>query len=117
MLTQRKKNKGEVVAVTTDGFRTYVSELETKLFKLKDLDIPLFKLFKKLRVDLNDDPTTHTVLELKQNKTGIVSWSTRGQLGGSSNEILATTGFQSKGWYTPLMRRWYQKFKDTLKGH
>jgi len=68
MLTQRKKNKGVVVAVTTDGFITYVSELETKLLKLKDLDNPLLKLFNKLRVDLNDDPTTHTVLELKQNK-------------------------------------------------
>lgn len=36
-------------------------------------------------------------LKLKQNSTGIVSWSTRAQLGGSVG-ILATTGFQSNGY-------------------
>ena len=75
------------------------------------MKIPLLKLFTKLRVDLNDDPTTHTVLELKQNSTGIVSWSTRGQLE-CSVVILATTDFQSNGYTNEEM---VSIFKDTLK--
>jgi hypothetical protein len=85
--------------VTTDGFITNLPDLETKLFNLKPECTPLLTLFKDLRKDLSEDPSTNTALELKNSVEGkgIISWSTRGQFG-MSGSIKATTGFQSGGY-------------------
>jgi hypothetical protein len=52
-------------------------------------------LYRKLREDMTEVETS--ALELKHFGQGIVSWSTRGQLGVESG-IKATTGFQSFGY-------------------
>ena len=76
---------GAVVSVTTDGFITDIENLESKLSKNY-----LFASYKKIRLYLcNDD----TALELKHEGVGILSWTTRGQLGFES-KIIATTGLQ-----------------------
>jgi hypothetical protein len=51
-------------------------------------------LFRNLRLTLSGDPLA---LELKKTSKGIISWSTRGQLG-IEQGIKATTGFQSGGY-------------------
>jgi hypothetical protein len=84
---------GKVVSVTTDGFITNIRDLETKLLDLEPAKIPLFSLFRSLRITLTGDLNTES-LELKHKTKGIISWSTRGQLG-FEGKLKATTGFQS----------------------
>jgi hypothetical protein len=99
---------GKVVSVTTDGFITNIPDLETKLLGLRDQDIPLLKLYKDLRRDITDCETP--ALELKHSGKGIISWSTRGQLGIGSS-IKATTGFQSFGYTKEEL---VSQFKEVL---
>lgn len=79
------------MSVTTDGFITDISDLETKMLDLPDEEIPLFTKYRLLRFGLVKNSTS---LELKKSGKGVLSWSTRGQLGVGSL-IKATTGFQS----------------------
>lgn len=88
---------GKVVSVTTDGFITNLKALESLLYKLPENSTPLLRLYHKLRVDLHDDVKNHITLELKSQSKGVISWSTRGQLG-LEKGIKATTGFQSIGY-------------------
>lgn len=92
-----KKLGGKVVSVTTDGFITDVLNLEDRLSELPEDRTPLLALFKKLRGELNDNHNDLTALELKNKSRGIISYSTRGQLGLELG-IKATTGFQSFGY-------------------
>ena len=85
---------GKVVSVTTDGFITDLPNLENHLMKLKKNERPLLSLYRNLRHELSQ---SYTAIETKQDGRGIISWTTRGQLGIGSN-IKATTGFQSKGY-------------------
>jgi hypothetical protein len=85
---------GKVVSVTTDGFITDVIDLENKLLNLKSTDIPLFTRYREIRENLSG---CSTALEIKHFGKGIISWTTRGQLGIES-KIKATTGFQSFGY-------------------
>ena len=102
---------GKIVSVTTDGFITNVEDLESKLLKLPIEYTPLLTLFKSLRIALSDDVKNHVALELKNQSKGIISWSTRGQLG-IEKGIKATTGFQSGGYTQEEM---VSTFKDVLK--
>lgn len=77
---------GLVVSVTTDGFLTNMKDLDEKLKRY------LYGEFKNIRMQLSND---NTGLELKNWGRGIISWSTRGQLGVESG-IVATTGFQHR---------------------
>jgi len=97
--------KGKVVSVTTDGFITNIEGLESKILDKND---SLIKEFKKLRFELSDDDSG---LEIKNSGKGIISWTTRGQLGKES-KIKATTGFQSRN-YTLIELD--TLFKDILK--
>jgi hypothetical protein len=81
---------GKVVSVTTDGFITDLPELESKISNQY-----LFGEFKKIRLNLSGDDIG---LEVKNSGTGIIAWTTRGQLGINS-KIIATTGFQNKNYY------------------
>jgi hypothetical protein len=78
---------GKVVSVTTDGFITNISDLESKIS-----DNYLISEYKRIRSELSGDSTG---LELKSCGYGVMAWSTRGQIGYES-KILATTGFQNK---------------------
>jgi hypothetical protein len=60
------------VSTTTDGFITNLLDLENKLLKLPFDEIPLFSLFRKLRIALAGSATT-TTLELKHKSKGIIS--------------------------------------------
>ena len=102
---------GKIVSVTTDGFITNIEDLESKLLKLPTESTPLFTLFKALRVALSEEVKNHVGLELKNFSKGIISWSTRGQLG-IEKGIKATTGFQSGGYTQEEM---VSTFKDVLK--
>jgi hypothetical protein len=86
--------KGKVVSVTTDGFITDLPNLEEMLLNLPVESRPLFTKYRELREDLSGDPKS---IELKHEGRGVISWSTRGQLGIGSL-IKATTGFQSTGY-------------------
>lgn len=84
------KLKGKVVSVTTDGFITNIADLESKLLNLKEEEeIPLLTKYRSLRKDLGGCDA----LEVKKEGLGILSWTTRGQLGIGSS-IKATTGFK-----------------------
>ena len=85
---------GKVVSVTTDGFITDVKDLENKLLNLNSSEIPLFSKYREIRETLSGSSTS---LEIKHSGKGIISWTTRGQLGIES-KIKATTGFQSYGY-------------------
>ena len=86
---------GLIVSVTTDGFITNVFELENKLNNSNnEFKIVLFRIFQELRTEISGDSTG---LETKNSGTGIISWSTRGQLGINSF-IKAATGFQSRNY-------------------
>lgn len=89
-----KRLGGKVVSVTTDGFITNLENLENKLLKLKEDEIPLLLLYRELRGDLTEN---NNALEVKSSGVGIISWKTRGQLGINS-KIIAMTGFQSQGY-------------------
>lgn len=81
--------KGLVVSVTTDGFITNLKDLELNLNGKTDTNL-LFNEFKLIRLLLssNDD-----ALEVKSSGKGILSWTTRGQVGIES-KMIASTGFQ-----------------------
>ena len=85
--------QGKVVSVTTDGFITDIKDLETQIIeKLNSKSSYLLREFKNLRKELSGDDTA---LEIKNEERGIITWSTRGQLGINST-IKATTGFQNR---------------------
>lgn len=84
-----QKLGGVVVSVTTDGFITNIPDLEHQM-----KDFYLLTIFKKLRKEISGDDEG---LELKHDGKGIISWTTRGQLGIESN-IRATTGFQNRNY-------------------
>jgi hypothetical protein len=93
--------KGYVVSVTTDGFITDIPNLEEILCAdfvsnsksdSGSFKPTLLKHFKKIRNQLSGDSNS---LEIKTEGKGIISWTTRGQLGIES-QIKATTGFQSR---------------------
>jgi hypothetical protein len=106
---------GKVVSVTTDGFITDVDKLEEKLMSLPLKKRPLLTKYRDMRKDLVGTTTKHedwNALEVKKYGKGIISWTTRGQLGVCS-KIKATTGFQSKGFeHCELVKL----FKSVLKG-
>lgn len=84
---------GKAVSVTTDGYITNIKDLENEI-----ITNPvcfghryLLESFRKIRTFLSGDETS---LEIKNISTGIISWTTRGQLGVGSN-LRATTGFQN----------------------
>lgn len=83
-------NKGSAISVTTDGFITNLNNLEDLM--LRDKNNVLLLNFKTLRESLSGD---NTAFEYKSSGKGIISWTTRGQLGIES-KIIATTGFQNK---------------------
>lgn len=101
---------GKIVSTTTDGFITNIPNLETILSNLSPESTPLLTLFRNLRIALSDDIKNHIALELKSQCTGIISWSTRGQLG-ITGGIRAATGFQSQGYTTTEM---VDSFKSVL---
>lgn len=91
---------GRVVSVTTDGFLTDLPNLEDGLLRLSDGNT-LIKLYRELRKDIMCDNSSsenpnNRALELKKTSLGIISWTTRGQLG-LDEGIKATTGFQNAG--------------------
>jgi hypothetical protein len=45
---------GKVVSVTTDGFITDITDMESKLLALKPNKIPLLLLYRDLRYDLSE---------------------------------------------------------------
>ena len=96
---------GKIVSVTTDGFITNIEDLEAKLI---DNSNSLMKEFKILRADLSGNDLG---LELKNSGKGIISWTTRGQLGKESN-IKASTGFQSNNY---SLNELDNLFKEVLK--
>jgi hypothetical protein len=98
---------GKVVSVTTDGFITNLVDLEAKLLALPPDQRPLYTKYRGLRNELSGDSSS---LEVKKEGVGVMSWSTRGQLGIGSY-IKATTGFQSGGYqHTELVT----EFKKVL---
>src|SRR5258705_12253398 len=96
---------GKVVSVTTDGFITDVKDLEEKLLKLKSGETPLFTKYMEIRATLSGNSTA---LEIKHSGKGIISWTTRGQLGIES-KIKATTGFQSFGYSREELINFFKK--------
>lgn len=82
-------NNGKVVSVTTDGFITNLSDLESLL-----KDNLLITEFRKMRFNLSGNSEG---LELKHSGKGIISWTTRGQLSKEAN-LKASTGFQSRNY-------------------
>jgi hypothetical protein len=89
-----QKINGKIVSVTTDGFITNIDNLEEEIMKLPEGDWILLKKYRLLRMELTNgiDPNA---LELKNSggNKGVISWTTRGQLG-VENNMTATTGFQ-----------------------
>lgn len=84
--------KGLVASVTTDGFLTDISELESTIINNPKLTSTLLQEFKELRYLISGN---NEGLELKHESIGLLSWCTRGQLGLTSN-LRATTGFQNR---------------------
>lgn len=102
--------QGKVVSVTTDGFITDVANLELKLLSLPEFDRPLFTKYRELRKDLAGEGK-EDALEVKKEGKGILSWTTRGQVGIEST-IKATTGFQTNDLkHTEVVKM----FKEVLK--
>lgn len=101
------ESKGSVVSVTTDGFITDIDNLECFLLSKKFKKSLFLRMFLALRRYITDKPD-ETCIEVKnvegfegdseneEAEVGLISWTTRGQLGFSSG-IKACTGFQSKG--------------------
>jgi hypothetical protein len=84
---------GKIVSVTTDGFITDIENLEEKLLTLPEEDTKLLRKYRDLRLDLTDGKSPEG-LELKTGGKGVISWTTRGQLG-IEKGMKATTGFQT----------------------
>ena len=90
---------GSVVSVTTDGFITDIDDLENKLLVLEESKIKCLLAYRKMRelLTLNEGKSVKEALEIKHiEKSGLISWKTRGQLGYTERGITAATGFQSK---------------------
>lgn len=83
---------GKVASVTTDGFLTDISDLESKIISNSNLVSNLLQEFKEIRFLISGNSEG---IELKHESTGLLSWCTRGQLGLSS-DLRATTGFQNR---------------------
>ena len=81
---------GVIISVTTDGFITDIKDLEGKM--TGNNKYFLFNQFKTLREEISGN---NSGLEIKHEGAGIITWSTRGQLGIHS-KIIATTGFQNR---------------------
>lgn len=69
----------------------------------------LFETFKNLREKLSGD---NTGLELKTFGKGVISWTTRGQLGIES-QIRATTGFQNRNYDQKELTNLFIELMDT----
>jgi hypothetical protein len=110
-LNNIKALSGNVISVTTDGFITDLDDLEPKLLTLpleKTLFLRYYRLMRRL---LSNHPQS---LEQKhEEKSGILSWCTRGQLGLSGEGVKATTGFQSFNYTRESL---YQEFSEVLQG-
>lgn len=85
---------GKIVSVTTDGFITDLENLEEKLLSLPVDETTLLRKYRNIRLELSNNPSA---LEIKSDGKGIISWTTRGQLGIHS-KIVAATGFQRLGY-------------------
>lgn len=109
------KLNGRVVSVTTDGFICDVENLEDLLLNsdlLKESDTILLRVYRDIRSKIVSNPSA---LELKNMGAGIISWSTRGQLGIESR-IKATTGFQVMGLTKiELVNMFVQTLKSDVK--
>ena len=103
-----QKLGGRVVSVTTDGFITDLDKLEQTLLMLPPNETYLLRKYRSIRTDLSG---ISEALEVKTCGTGILSWTTRGQMGIDSR-IIATTGFQKGGYEKKEL---VEIFKDTLK--
>jgi len=80
---------GKVISCTTDGFLTNIADLENHPFKGE-----LAGMYKESRSLLTG---SSKLLEVKHISKGVMSWSTRGQLGlGDDSKLAAITGFQRK---------------------
>lgn len=102
---------GQVVSATTDGFITDLKDLENQI--LNDPRIKsnvLLKAYRAIRFELSND---YSGLEVKFEGKGIISWTTRGQLGVGS-KIKATTGFQTQRITQPEL---VTKFLDIMQGN
>jgi hypothetical protein len=92
---------GKAVSVTTDGFITDSSELETKFVtsvsdiesQVQDSKNILYNCYSELRKDLSGDPL---LLELKHEGKNLISWTTRGQVS-TEMKLRASTGIQTHG--------------------
>ena len=98
---------GKVVSVTTDGFITDLDDLETKLLTLQEDKTVLLRKYRSLRRNISGDASA---LEIKSCGEGVISWTTRGQMGINS-KIVATTGFQRGGYEKKEL---VELFKNTL---
>jgi hypothetical protein len=92
---------GKAVSVTTDGFITDCSELETKIVtsvsdieaRIEDSKNILYKCYSEIREDLSGD---RLLLELKHEGKNLISWTTRGQVS-TEMKLRASTGIQTHG--------------------
>lgn len=100
-----QKLGGKTVSVTTDGFITDIEDLEDKLLTLPIEDIQLLTKYRSLRLDLTNGKSPEG-LEIKTYGKGVISWTTRGQLGLESG-MTATTGFQ-------INKKGDSKYRDDL---
>jgi hypothetical protein len=104
-----QKLGGRVVSVTTDGFITDLVDLEKQMLEKLPLDSTiLLRKYRGLRYKLAGDSTA---LELKTEGKGVLSWTTRGQMG-IEGKMIAATGFQRTGYEKNEL---ISLFKDILK--
>jgi hypothetical protein len=82
---------GKIVSCTTDGFITDISDLESKLLK-DSTSLPLLTAYQKTRQELSGKSTS---LELKHEGTGLMAWTTRGQIS-ENMKLKAITGLQTR---------------------
>ena len=103
-----QKLGGQVVSVTTDGFITNIQDLENKILTLPREDTNLLRKYRALRLELSGSSEG---LEIKSEGKGILSWTTRGQLG-IEGKMVAATGFQRGGYEKSEL---VDLFKNVLK--
>jgi hypothetical protein len=77
---------GTAVSVTTDGFITNIKDFE---YRFRNLDLFKESLYREYCKVKDSD----SILEIKTEGQGILSWCTRGQLSVNA-KILAATGYQ-----------------------
>lgn len=111
------ESEGKVVSVTTDGFITNLEDLEKFLLTKSFKKTLFFRMFLELRRFITDNPTENCLevkniegfsegdetVEEADGERGLISWTTRGQLGFTSG-IKACTGFQSKGFSLSVLK-------------